>query len=238
MRLNKFLAHSGIASRRKCDDLIESGKVTINGTIVRNYSYQVKIEDIIICNGIIINKIPKRRVYLLNKLSGYISTSKDPHKRKLVIDLIPSNDRLFTIGRLDRNTTGAILVTNDGELANMLMHPRNCIERIYIAATKDDIPNNKRKLLLQKGIVSKGITYRGKIVRLGRNGNVVLWKVVLYEGKNHEVKHIFKALGTAVIHLHRQSFANLHVDNIDPGKYRKLRPNEIKQLFNSRKVNI
>ena len=151
MRLNKFLAHSGIASRRKCDDLIESGKVTINGVIILNYSYQVNTEDIIICNGIIINKIPKRRVYLLNKLSGYISTSKDPHQRKRVIDLIPSNDRLFTIGRLDRNTTGAILVTNDGELANQLMHPRNQIKRVYLVTSKLDISRGKR------GLLSKGL---------------------------------------------------------------------------------
>ena len=130
MRLNKFLARAGHASRRKCDQLIESGKVIINGQITKNFSYKVNPEDIVVCDGISIDAIPNSRVYLVNKLKGYISTSSDPHGRKKVIDLIKSSDRLFTVGRLDRDTTGAILVTNDGQLANNLMHPRNQIEKV------------------------------------------------------------------------------------------------------------
>ena len=125
MRLNKFLARSGVASRRKCDSLIESGKVKVNGHVKTNFGYRVGSDDIVFCDGFLIDALPKRKVYLVNKLKGYISTSSDPQNRKCVIDLVPSNDRLFTIGRLDRDTTGAILVTNDGELANQLMHPRN-----------------------------------------------------------------------------------------------------------------
>ena len=123
MRLNKFLARAGVASRRKCDSFIESGKVVVNGHVKRNFGYQVGADDIVVCNGMPINSLPKTKVYLVNKLKGYISTSSDPQGRKCVIDLVPSKDRLFTVGRLDRDTTGAILVTNDGEMANKLMHP-------------------------------------------------------------------------------------------------------------------
>ena len=132
MRLNKFLARAGVASRRKCDSFIELGKVVVNGHVKRNFGYQVGADDIVVCNGMPINSLPKTKVYLVNKLKGYISTSSDPQGRKCVIDLVPSTDRLFTVGRLDRDTTGAILVTNDGEMANKLMHPKNQIERVYI----------------------------------------------------------------------------------------------------------
>ena len=233
MRLNKFLARSGVASRRKCDALIESGKVQVNGHVKRNYGYQVSEEDIIICNGMPINSIPKTKVYLLNKLKGYISTSSDPQGRKCVIDLVPSDDRLFTVGRLDRDTTGAILVTNDGEIANMLMHPKNQIERVYIVASKLNIYRDKRGLLSKGLDLGDGTKAKGELQRLDSKGGLIYWKVVLREGKNHEVKRIFKALGSAVVHLHRQSFAGLEIDAIAPGKYKVIKNKDIKRLLGS-----
>ena len=236
MRLNKFLARSGQASRRKCDQLIESGKVVINGQVIKNFTYKVNPEDVVICDGVPIDSIPKSRVYLVNKLKGYISTSYDPHGRKKVIDLIKSTDRLFTVGRLDRDTTGAILVTNDGQLANNLMHPRNQVEKVYLVTTKIDIPRLKFNAL-SKGIKLDNRTNAyGKIQRLGKKGGLIHWKVILCEGKNHEVKRIFKALGAIVIHLHRQSFAGITADNICPGKYRELNKNEINELYQSTKL--
>ena len=233
MRLNKFLARAGIASRRKCDQLIESGKVFINGKIVKKFNYLVDLEDVIICDGVLIDSIPRSRVYLVNKLKGYISTSSDPYGRKQVIDLIKSTDRLFTVGRLDRDTTGTILVTNDGQLANALMHPRNHVEKVYLVATKIDITHS-RFHVLSKGLAidAQTIAY-GKIVRLGKKGGLVNWKVILYKGRYHEVKRIFKALGSAVIHLHRESFAGISADNMSPGKYRELKKNEINKLLQS-----
>ena len=237
MRLNKFLARSGQASRRKCDQLIESGKVVINGQIIKNFSYKVDPEDVVVCNGVPIDSIPKSRVYLVNKLKGYISTSSDPHGRKKVIDLIKSADRLFTVGRLDRDTTGAILVTNDGQLANNLMHPRNQVEKIYLVATKIDIPRSKFQAL-SKGLPldNRTIAY-GKIIRLGKKGGLVHWKVILCEGKHHEVKRIFKTLGSLVIHLHRESFAGISVDRISLGQYRELKKNEIYELHQSNELS-
>ena len=230
MRLNKFLARAGIASRRKCDSLIETGKVRVNGHVKTNFGYQVGPDDIVICDGRSIDALPKRKVYLVNKLKGYISTSSDPQGRKCVIDLVSSSDRLFTIGRLDRDTTGAILVTNDGELANQLMHPKNQIERVYIVTSKVDIPRDKQKQL-SKGIeLDNSTKAHGRLIRLERKGGLIYWKVILREGKNREVKRIFKALGSAVVHLHRQSFAGLEIDEVYPGKYRELNKIEIDKL--------
>ena len=236
MRLNKFLSRAGISSRRKCDEMIKSGKVVINGQVMKNFSYKVDPEDVVVCNGIPIDAIPKSRVYLLNKLKGYISTSSDPQGRKKVIDLIKSADRLFTVGRLDRDTTGAILVTNDGELANNLMHPRNRIERIYLVATKIDIHRSEFNALSRGLKLDNRATAYGKIIRLGKKGGLIHWKVILCEGKHHEVKRIFKPLGSMVIHLHRESFAGITVDNIGPGKYRELKKNEIAELLRTNEV--
>ena len=230
MRLNKFLARAGVASRRKCDTLIESGKVKVNGHIKTNFGYRVGPEDIVVCDGHSIDTLPKRKVYLVNKLKGYISTSSDPEDRKCVIDLVPSSHRLFTVGRLDRDTTGAILVTNDGELANQLMHPQNQIERVYIVASKIDISSNKQALLSKGLDLEDGSRANGTLQRLEKKGGLIYWKVVLREGKNHEVKRIFKALGSSVVHLHRQSFAGIDIDTVSPGKYRKLKQGEIDNL--------
>ena len=231
MRLNKFLARAGISSRRKCDNFIALGKVVINGKVVKDFSYQVQDNDVIVCNGKPIVDIPKTKIYILNKLKGYISTSSDPSGRKKVIDLINSEDRLFTVGRLDRNTTGIILVTNDGMLANSLMHPSNKIERIYIVSTKIDVSKEKYSKVKEGIKIDTNITVSAKIYRLIKKGGLIYWKIYLYEGKNHEVKRIFKALGSAVVHLHRQSVAGLEIDKVPPGKYQTLQANEAKKLI-------
>ena len=230
MRLNKFLARAGIASRRKCDTLIETGKVKVNGHVKTNFGYQVGLDDIVICEGRSIDALPKRKVYLVNKLKGYISTSSDPQGRKCVIDLVPSHDRLFTIGRLDRDTTGAILVTNDGELANQLMHPKNQIERVYIVTTKFDISRDKLGQLSKGLKLDDGTKAHGRLIRLDKKGGLIYWKVILKEGKNHEVKRIFKTLGSRVIHLHRHAFAGLKIDAVSPGKYKVLNEKVIQKL--------
>ena len=233
MRLNKYLARAGVASRRKCDTFIELGKVKVNGHIKTNFGYQVGSDDIVICNGRTIDALPKRKVYLVNKLKGYISTSSDPQGRKCVIDLVPSPDRLFTIGRLDRNTTGAILVTNDGELANHLMHPKNQIERVYIATTKIDIPRDKHGQLSKGLKLDSGTQAHGSLVRLDKKGGLIYWRVTLQEGKNHEIKRIFKALDSRVIHLHRHSFAGFEIDAVSPGKFKVLKEKSIQNLVES-----
>ena len=231
MRLNKFLSHAGVASRRKCDEYIESGKVQVNGKRVTDFSYQVEQDDMVLCDRKLIENTKERVVYLLNKPKGYICTNSDTHDRKKVIDLLPPGQRLFTIGRLDRDTTGAILVTNDGDLANQLMHPRFKKEKIYLAETKEDI-NDKELPALTKGMqLDRGEYAKGGIKRLDRYKGRILWEVILTEGKNREVKRIFEVFGTHVISLHRHSFAGLNVNNLKVGKYRQLNSKIIQSLF-------
>ena len=231
MRLNKYLARSGCASRRACDKLIEEGRVKVNGAIMLDFSCQVDNDDVIMCDGKIINQIADSEVFLAHKLKGYISTSQDPYGRKKVIDMIKTKNRLFTIGRLDRDTTGAILLTNDGELANKLMHPKYNIERIYLVATKVDILKSEYSKLETGISIEKNFKVKGKIIRLGKKGGLVHWRMILHEGKNHEVKRIFKYFGSTVIHLHRESFAGFSVENILPGKYRKVTKKELNKIL-------
>ena len=231
MRLNKFLSHSGVASRRKCDEYIESGKVQVNGKKVTDFSYQVKPDDIVICDRQLIENYKERVVYLLNKPKGYICTNSDTHDRKKVVDLLPSNQRLFTIGRLDRDTTGAILVTNDGDLANQLMHPRFKKEKIYLAETKEDIDDKELPALTKGMQLDRGEYAKGSIKRLDRYKGRILWEVILTEGKNREVKRIFEIFGTHVISLHRYSFADLNVNSLKVGKYRQLNSKIIQSLL-------
>ena len=166
MRLNKYLATAGIASRRKCDEIIRSGQVEINGAVVYDFSTQVSDDDIVLCQGKLIEIIQEKVVYMLNKPKGYISTVIDTHKRKTVIDLIPTKDRLFPVGRLDRDTTGILLLTNDGDLAYKLTHPKFGIERKYIVLTKIDIPNEKLTELGNGTILDSIGKVRAKVKRL------------------------------------------------------------------------
>ncbi len=231
MRLNKFLSHAGVASRRKCDEYIESGKVQVNGKRVTDFSYQVQPDDIVLCDRKLIENTKERVVYLLNKPKGYICTNADMHDRKKVVDLLPPGQRLFTIGRLDRDTTGAILVTNDGDLANQLMHPRFKKEKIYLAETKEDIDDKELPALTKGMQLDRGEYAKGGIKRLDRYKGRILWEVILTEGKNREVKRIFEVFGTHVISLHRHSFAGLNVNNLKVGKYRQLNSKIIQSIF-------
>ena len=141
-----------------------------------------------------------------------------------------SPERLFTIGRLDRDTTGAILVTNDGELANQLMHPKNQIERVYIVTSKIDIHRNQQLKLATGLDLDDRSKVKGTLQRINKRGGLIYWRVILNEGKNHEVKRIFKALGSRVIHLHRHSIAGLEIDAILPVKYQLLKEKDIQKL--------
>ena len=142
MRINKYLARCGIGSRRKCDEYIENGKIKINDKIITNFSYSVKDTDYVQYKNKIIDFIDEDYIYILNKPRGYISTSNDPKGRKTIIELIPTNIRLFNIGRLDYNTTGIILLTNNGDIANHLLHPKNQIIKRYYVESEQKISNN------------------------------------------------------------------------------------------------
>ena len=231
MRLNKFLARSGLDSRRKCDELIKSGKVLINGKIVTNFGYKVLNDDVVMCNNKYVSIEDDKVVYLLNKPRGYICTSKDTHNRNKVIDLIDTNLRLFTIGRLDRDTTGIILLTNDGDIANSLAHPKYQKEKKYYVKTKGKIEISDIKKIKNGFRLDDGTKVKAKIFQSSQLGNNYEWDIILTEGKNREIKKIFSNFGAKVTLLHRYYFAGFQLNNLNPGKYRKLSKIELNKII-------
>lgn len=232
MRLNKFLAHAGVASRRKCDDLIKLGLVKINGERTFNFGLSINDDDCVTVKGQIINPVKERIGYIFNKPKGVISTVSDDRDRKTVMDFFDENVRLFPIGRLDRDTTGVLLVTNDGDLANRLTHPRFEVEKVYLAVTDKDIPKQEF-IKVRKGIrLEDGSLAKAEIMRLEKQNKKYYWKIILREGKKREVKRIFSEFGCKTLYLHRESFANIRLGKLKPGKYRKLKKSEMKNLQN------
>jgi len=223
MRLNKYLAKCGLGSRRKCDLLIESCQIKINGKINSNFSYQVKDNDVIQYKNKIINIEEEDYVYILNKPHGYISTSNDTSKRKIIIDLIPTNVRLFNVGRLDYDTTGVILLTNNGDIANRLLHPRYNISKKYYAETKTKL-TKKNILDIKNGINidSIGIVKADISLLTKSRESKYIWDIILREGKNREIKRIFNFYNIQVNKLHRYDFAGIKLGNLKTGEYRRI----------------
>lgn len=232
-RLQKVIASYGYASRRKAEDLIRHGKVLVNGKIITELGTKVEANDIISIDGVIINKDVKHEYYLLNKPRQVISSVEDKLGRITVRDLINTEARIYPVGRLDYDTTGLIILTNDGDFANMLMHPSYEIEKTYVAKInkildKDDI--NK----LKKGIVidnRKVDIKRFKIRKKDVEKNTSIVELTIVEGRNHIVKKIFESMRIDVIKLSRVSYAFLTLDGLKSGEYRKLSIKEIKKLY-------
>ena len=233
MRLNKYLAKAGIGSRRKCDEFIAEGLIKINESVVKDFSYQVKENDVIKYRNRSIDFVQEDVLYLLNKPKNYICTSYDPYDRRKVVDLIPSNKRLFTVGRLDYKTTGLIVITNNGDIANKLMHPRNNVIRKYEVCTdkkinRDTISKIKHGIKINRNIYKANISLNTKL----NNPNIYIWKVVLEEGKNREIRNIFDHLGHKIIQLHRYEFAGIKLGNLKIGKYKKIKISDLNKKLN------
>ena len=225
MRLNKYLAKAGIASRRKCDQFIENGKIMINGEIVTNFGYRVKGDDIVTFDGKVVSR-DSDIIYILNKPKGYVCSNREQFKNKTVFDLIESDKRLFTIGRLDRDTTGLLLITNNGDLSYKLTHPKFEIERRYYVVSAIDIDIDSC-LKLKKGVRLEDGTYaKAHLKRLYKEKNKIYWDISLNEGKNREIKKIFLHFGSKVVELHRYKFANIDLKSLKIGKYRKINNRE------------
>ena len=232
-RLQKVIASYGYASRRKAEDLIRHGKVLVNGKVITELGNKVLANDIISIDGVIINKDVKHEYYLLNKPRQVISSVEDKLGRITVRDLINTEARIYPVGRLDYDTTGLIILTNDGDFANMLMHPSYEIEKTYVAKInkvldKDDI--NK----LKKGIVidnRKVDIKRFKVRKKDVEKNTSIVELTIVEGRNHIVKKIFESMRIDVIKLSRVSYAFLNLDGLKSGEYRKLSIKEIKKLY-------
>lgn len=232
-RLQKVIANNGYTSRRKAEELIKEGKVKVNGQVVTELGMKVSYEDQIEVEGNQLVKNEKKVYFLLNKPRGVISSVTDDKERTTVVSLIDTDERIYPIGRLDYDTTGLILLTNDGELANNLMHPKNEVEKTYVAKL-EGVLTPSEFYSLKKGIVVEGrkvIPTRVKIRKTDVEKNTQVVEISIVEGRNHIVKKIFEQLKKPVSKLKRESYAFLTLGNLKSGEYRELSLKEVKKLY-------
>ena len=224
MRLNAYLARAGVASRRRSDELIKAGRVTVNGEPGQLNTF-VQSRDRVELDGQPVQLQPLAYV-LLHKPAGAVTTASDPQGRRTVVELVDHSARVVPVGRLDADTTGALLLTNDGELAHRLAHPRYEVEKVYEAEVEGD-PNEEALAKLREGIeLDDGPTSPAQARRLGP-GRVEL---SIHEGRKHQVKRMLAAVGHPVTRLHRSRYAGLTLEGLEPGQWRELEPSEVARL--------
>lgn len=231
-RLQKVIANSGYCSRRKAEELILEGKVKVNGKVIDSLGVKVNSNDAIVIDGKTLNK--EEKVYvLLYKPRNVVSTVNDEKNRKTVVDLVDIEKRIYPVGRLDYDTTGVLLLTNDGELSNLLSSPKSHIEKTYIAKVEGKFLK-ENAVSMSKGVVIDGYKTLKSVVKIKRydvKNNVTFVYVTICEGKNHQVKKMFEALGFNVIKLKREKFAFLNLDGLSSGQYRYLTIKEVHKLY-------
>ena len=224
MRLNAYLARAGVASRRKADDLIKAGRVTVNGEPGQLNTF-VRQHDVVQVDG---RRVEKQQLtyLLLNKPRDTVTTASDPQGRKTVVELVPGETRVVPVGRLDVDTTGALLLTNDGELAHRLAHPRYGVEKAYVVEVEGE-PTDATLEQLRAGVeLDDGPTAPAKVRRLTKN----ILELTIHEGRNRQVKRMLEAVGHPVTRLHRSEYAGLDVDGLEPGRWRELTSDEVERL--------
>ena len=232
-RLQKVIANSGYCSRRKAEELIKLGKVSINGIIITELGTKVKKGDSILVEGNVLDNNKNYEYYILNKPRGVVTTTNDEHGRKTVIDLIDTSTRIYPVGRLDYDTTGLLLLTNDGILANKLMHPSTNIPKTYIAKIEGVIsPLSIKKL--KNGVIIDGYKTKPAKVKLrsiNKKTNKSIVEITITEGKNHQVKKMFETVGHHVEKLKREKYAIFDIKGLNIGEYRKLTFKEVSTLY-------
>lgn len=235
-RLQKRIAQAGVASRRKAEELIISGKVKVNGKTITELGTKVDNHDEIEVDGKIIT-MEDKEYYLLNKPRGVITTTDDDKNRKTVIDLIDTTARIYPVGRLDYDTTGALLLTNDGEFANIMMHPANEIDKVYLAKLNGIIKGEQIQTL-KKGVKLDNVVVKASRVKLKKvniENNTSMVEITIHEGKNHQVKRMFEAVGYQVDKLTRERIGIFQLEGLRSGEYRKLTPKEVQIVYSYRK---
>ncbi|MEA4825050.1 MAG: pseudouridine synthase [Clostridium sp.] len=232
-RLQKYMAACGVAARRKCEEIIEEGRVKVNGNIVTELGFKVdpELDEIVVDSKLI--KLEERKVYiLLNKPEGYVSTVKDERGRKTILDIVKVNERIFPIGRLDYNTSGMILLTNDGDIYNRIIHPRKEVNKVYIAVI-EGAPSKDKIDEFCNGIDIGGyITAKAKFRIIEKLQDKSKVEIIIHEGKNRQVRRMCEKIGHPVIALKRISVGNIKLGNLRRGEWRYLDENEINYLKN------
>ena len=232
-RLQKFLANAGIASRRKCEELILNGKVEVNGEIVTELGTKVSDKDTVKYNGKIVKPEEEKVYILLNKPIGYVTTAKDQFNRETVLDLVKINKRIVPVGRLDMYTSGALILTNDGEFINRLTHPKNEVNKTYNVTvkgniTKEDVENLQKGIEIDDGYITKPA--KVKILKIDEEKNISRIQITIHEGKNRQVRKMCEAINKKVLALHRSKIGNIEVNNLKVGNWRYLTNKEIENL--------
>jgi 23S rRNA pseudouridine2605 synthase len=224
MRLNAYLARSGVSSRRGADELIRAGRVRVNGEVA-DFATFVGARDRVEVNGRSVE--PQALTYvLLHKPAGFVTTARDPHGRPTVVDLVGHERRVVPVGRLDADTTGALLLTNDGPLAHRLMHPRYQVDKVYEVDVEGRPGEDSLRRLAEGVELEDGVTAPARVRPLGANRI----ELTIHEGKKHQVKRMCEAVGHPVRRLHRSVYAGLTLDGLEPGDWRELTAAEAKAL--------
>jgi len=233
MRLNKYIAQAGVASRRKADEFTLQGKVKINGAVMKEPGYDVTDNDVVEVNGHVVRHDTKKVYIMLNKPKGYITTADDEKERPTVMELVADIDeRLFSIGRLDYNTSGMLLMTNDGDLAYKLSHPKHHIYKTYRARVTGQL-SVERQIKLRNGVDIGGfVTSKAEVKVIKQVERSAIVEIKIYEGKNRQVRKMFAAVGNKVMDLERIAIGDLYLGHLMQGHYRKLTQKEIEYLKN------
>jgi len=234
-RLQKVIANSGYCSRRKAEELIKLGKVKVNDKIITEMGYKVNNKDIINIDNKIL-KQEKKEYILLYKPRGVLTTTKDDKNRKTVLDLIDTNKRIYPVGRLDYDTSGLLILTNDGELTNYLIHPKNEIDKVYIAKINGILSGKQINELENGVIIDNKKTSKCKVKIKSKDKDTSIIQLTIHEGRNHQVKKMIEAIGFKVLKLKREKLAFLDLSNLKPGEYRYLSIKEVKKLYNYKKT--
>ena len=230
MRINQYIASAGVTSRRKADDMISEGRVKVNGKVLANPGYHVADGDIVEVDGSVIAPAKKKVYYLLNKPAGYVTSTSDKEGRPVVTELVPDSVRVFPVGRLDYNTTGLLILTNDGDLSNRLMHPSHEFSKRYLVRAAG-IVTLAEAARLRKGVDIGGfVTSPAEVDLIRHDRNSTIAEIVIHEGKNRQVRRMFKAIGHPVLELRRTGLGNLTIGKLAEGQCRKLSPAEVDYL--------
>ena len=233
-RLQKFLANNGIAARRKCEEYIVDGRVKVNGKVVTQLGVKVNPDkDIVEFDGKVVNKSEKKVYILLNKPIGYVTTAKDQFERPTVLDLVKIDEKVLPVGRLDMYTSGALILTNDGEFIYKVTHPKYEVEKTYTVTVKGIVTQEDVEKLTNGVKIDDYISGKAKvkILKTNEEKNFSRVQITIHEGKNREVRKMCEAIGKKVLALHRRKIGNLDVKNLALGNWRYLTKREVEDLY-------
>lgn len=230
MRINKFLSSCGIDSRRKCEVLVTEGRVKVNGKTVNNLATDIKEDDIVEVDGHYVTLNDRKTYIMLNKPKGCVTTVSDDKGRKTVLDFVKIKKRVFPVGRLDYDTEGLLILTDDGDLANKIMHPSNSVKKTYSVRIEGE-PTESELKRLRSGVEFGGVKYSpAEVIVVETEKGETKLKITVSEGKNHEIKNMMEAIGKTVCFLKRVSIGNLAVGGLKRGEWRYLKEDEIAYL--------